>query len=201
MQVFHDPSDVCQPRLVIDNLASVISGAGGNTYIRQMNICGQINLLPLLWRKHTKSCGLLSSSHLNWDLSIHITIHIIFIQNLKHLYSRFFVCSIVNWLWYSLLKRSKEEINLVFAQDVRSPHYITLHYHIRPGLLETRRTIQAKTFSLKFRRINNSQYLVSVCFYAVIVIFSQLNTEHRLGRHEQTDPTLPHPVWHISFQI
>ena len=57
MQVFHDPSDVCQLGLVIDNLASVISGAGGNTYIRQMNICGQINLLHTL-QIHTKCCGL-----------------------------------------------------------------------------------------------------------------------------------------------
>ena len=55
-QVFHGPS-VCQLRLVIDNLASVISGAGGNTYIRQMNICGQINLLITL-QTHTKYCGL-----------------------------------------------------------------------------------------------------------------------------------------------
>ena len=47
MQVFHDPS-VCQLRVVIDNFALVISAARGNMYIRQMNICGQINLLLTL---------------------------------------------------------------------------------------------------------------------------------------------------------
>ena len=38
-------SPVCQLIVVIDNFAWVISGAGGNMYIRQMNICGHINLL------------------------------------------------------------------------------------------------------------------------------------------------------------
>ena len=55
MQVIHDPS-VCQLRVVIDNFALVISGARGNMYIRQMNICGQINLLLTL--QYTKCCGL-----------------------------------------------------------------------------------------------------------------------------------------------